>query len=108
MKFSRKTIYALIFLVAIAKKGENGNITLKEAAEKEDISLKYLEQIGNILCKAGFINSWRGPNGGYRLARPADSIKAGEIVLDDGTVLPLSKYRAKEVKDKFIELVGKE
>ncbi|MBQ7148936.1 MAG: response regulator transcription factor [Pseudobutyrivibrio sp.] len=35
-------------------------------------------------------------------------IKAGEIVLDDGTVLPLSKYRAKEVKDKFIELVGKE
>lgn len=79
MKLSRKTLYALILLTAIAKKGE-GNVTLKKIAEKEDISLKYLEQIANSLCKAGLIKSWRGPNGGYRLAEAASNIKTGTVV----------------------------
>lgn len=80
MKLSRKTIYAIILLVAIAKKGDSGNITIKEVAEKEDISVKYLEQIGSTLCKAGLIKSWRGPNGGYHLAKPSSEYTLGEII----------------------------
>lgn len=80
MKLSRKTIYAIMLLVAIAKKGDGGNVTIKEVAEEENISVKYLEQIGCTLCKAGFIKSWRGPNGGYHLVRSTRSYTLGEII----------------------------
>ena len=80
MKLSRKTVYALIFLVAVAKRANGENITVKEVAENENISLKYLEQIGSILCKAGLIKSWRGPNGGYSLSKDAREYTIGEII----------------------------
>lgn len=80
MKLSRRTIYAIMLLVAIAKKGEGGNVTIKEFAKKEGISAKYLEQIGSTLCKAGLINGRRGPDGGYRLSKPVKSYTVGEII----------------------------
>ncbi|MBQ8941481.1 MAG: Rrf2 family transcriptional regulator [Firmicutes bacterium] len=87
MKLSRKTIYAIMLLVAVAKKGDSGNITIKEVAEKEGISVKYLEQIGSALCKAGFIKSRRGPEGGYHLARSAKNYSLGEVIrLTEGEI----------------------
>lgn len=80
MKLSRRTIYAIILLVAIAKNGDSGNTTIKEVAKKEGISVKYLEQIGCVLCKAGLIKSWRGPNGGYHLSKSAREYTLGEII----------------------------
>ncbi|MBR1737948.1 MAG: Rrf2 family transcriptional regulator, partial [Firmicutes bacterium] len=86
MKLSRKTVYALIFLVDMAKY-EGRNITIKEVSEKENISLKYLEQIAGILCKAGLIKSWRGPNGGYHLSKTSKEYTIGEIIrLMDGKI----------------------
>ncbi|MBQ6555108.1 MAG: Rrf2 family transcriptional regulator [Firmicutes bacterium] len=81
MKLSRKTIYAIMLLVAIAKKGDGEYVTIKEVAKTEGISVKYLEQIGTALCKAGLIKSWRGPNGGYHLARTPKAYTLSEIIL---------------------------
>ena len=87
MLLSRKTIYALVLLVAIAKKGENGSVALKDVAESEDLSVKYLEQIGSLLCKGGIIKSKRGPNGGYRLTNSPEKCMAGEVVrLTEGEI----------------------
>lgn len=69
-----------MLLVAVAKMGDSGNITIKEVAETESISVKYLEQIGSTLCKAGLIKSRRGPDGGYQLTRPAKKYTIGEII----------------------------
>ena len=70
-----------MLLVAIAKKGDGEYVTIKEVAKTEGISVKYLEQIGTALCKAGLIKSWRGPNGGYHLARTPKAYTLSEIIL---------------------------
>ncbi len=80
MKLSKKTLYAILLILAIAKNGDSENITMKEVAEKEHISVKYLEQIVNVLCKVGFVRSWRGSRGGYRLSKPADKYTLGSII----------------------------
>lgn len=80
MKLSKKTIYAILLILAIAKNGDSENITMKEVAEKENISVKYLEQIVNVLCKSGFVRSWRGSKGGYRLSKSADKYTLGSII----------------------------
>lgn len=96
MKLSRKTIYAIILLVAVAKKGDGGNITIKEVAQEEGISVKYLEQIGSSLCKAGLIKSRRGPEGGYHLAKPAQKYTVGEII----------RLMEGEISSDYIENLG--
>ncbi len=80
MKLSKKTLYAILLILAIAKNGANENVTMKEIAEKEHISVKFLEQIVNVLCKAGFVRSRRGSRGGYRLSKPADKYTLGSII----------------------------
>ena len=55
-------------------------VSLREVAEREDISLKYLEQLVRPLMKAGLLKSVRGKGGGYVLAKPAAQIRAGDIL----------------------------
>jgi Rrf2 family iron-sulfur cluster assembly transcriptional regulator len=64
----------------IARHGEAGAVCLAEIADRQEISLAYLEQLFARLRKAGLVRSVRGPGGGYRLARPADAISVGEVV----------------------------
>lgn len=64
-----------------AARHSNGNyITLKEIAENENISIKYLEQIVSILNKADLLISTRGSSGGYKLSRPAEKYTSLEIL----------------------------
>lgn len=64
-----------------AARHSNGNyITLKEIAENENISIKYLEQIVSILNKADLLISTRGSSGGYKLSRPAEKYTTLEIL----------------------------
>ena len=64
-----------------AARHSNGNyITLKEIAENENISIKYLEQIVSILNKADLLISTRGSSGGYNLSRPAEKYTSLEIL----------------------------
>lgn len=89
MKISTKGRYALRFLVELAE--GNGCVSLKDAAERQDISRKYLEQIVPSLIKAGIIISVRGQQGGYRLAKPADEICVGDILrLTEGDLAPVA------------------
>ncbi|MEM9813586.1 MAG: Rrf2 family transcriptional regulator [Pseudomonadota bacterium] len=80
MKLSTKGRYAMIALTDMAQDGDGRLVTLSEVAERQDISLAYLEQLFVKLRRAGIVESVRGPGGGYRLARSADGIRVSEIL----------------------------
>ena len=72
MIVSAKGRYALRVMVCFAQRGSEEYIPLKEIAEKEGISQKYLESIMTTLSKAGFVDAVHGKGGGYRLNRSPD------------------------------------
>ena len=77
MKISTKGRYALRIMIDLAE-NENGEyIRLKDISERQEITLKYLEQIMPLLTKAGYVRSYRGNNGGYMLARRPEEYTAG-------------------------------
>jgi Rrf2 family transcriptional regulator, iron-sulfur cluster assembly transcription factor len=81
MRLSTKGRYAVMALVDLARQGGDAPVTLAEIAERQAISLSYLEQLFARLRRKGLVQSARGPGGGYRLARPATEIAIGEVVL---------------------------
>lgn len=78
MNVSAKADYALRALLEMA--GRNEPIYGEPLAELQEISTKFLFAILNDLRRAGIVVSQRGPDGGYRLARPADQITAAEVI----------------------------
>ena len=80
MKLSTKGRYAMIALVDLAIEGKNGLVSLSEIADRQDISLNYLEQLFLKLRRAGIVSSVRGPGGGYKLAKATDAIRVSEIL----------------------------
>ncbi|MBR0353033.1 MAG: Rrf2 family transcriptional regulator [Oscillospiraceae bacterium] len=91
MMISTRGRYALRILVDLAENQNNGYITLKEAAERQEISEKYLESIVKDLVREGIVEGLRGKGGGYRLARPADAINVLEVLQSaDGTLVPVA------------------
>ena len=91
MMISTRGRYALRILVDLAENQDGGYITLKEAADRQEISEKYLESIVKDLVKARFVEGVRGKGGGYRLARPADEINVLEVLQSaDGTLVPVA------------------
>ena len=91
MMISTRGRYALRILVDLAENRNDGYITLKEAAERQEISEKYLESIVKDLVKDGIIEGLRGKGGGYRLARPADEINVLDILRSaDGRMAPVA------------------
>ena len=69
MMISTKGRYALRVMVSLAQWEGEGFVPLKEIAQQQQISEKYLEAIVKLLVKAGFVVGLRGKGGGYRLAR---------------------------------------
>ncbi|MBQ9066690.1 MAG: Rrf2 family transcriptional regulator [Clostridia bacterium] len=91
MMISTKGRYALRVMIDLATYSGGEYITLKEISGREDISVKYLEQVISLLNRAGFLQSLRGNNGGYRLAKPATQITAGDILrAAEGTLAPIA------------------
>lgn len=80
MKVSTRGRYAIRFLIDIGEREENGFITLKEIADRQDISRKYLEQIVPILNQAGLLKANRGYRGGYRLGKPPQEITVADVL----------------------------
>ncbi len=80
MKLSTKGRYAMIALTDLAREGAGRLVALSEIAERQDISLAYLEQLFVRLRRAEIVESVRGPGGGYRLARPAEKIRIAEVL----------------------------
>lgn len=80
MKLSTKGRYGLRAFIDLAVYGEEEPVSLTSIAARQEISPNYLEQLMAKLKKAGLIESIRGVNGGYRLARPADEISVGDVL----------------------------
>ena len=91
MRISTKGRYALRLMTDVAIYGEKGNVSLKDVAERQNISMKYLEQIAGTLSKAGMLRSSRGAQGGYQLTRAPEEYRVGDILrLTEGDLAPVS------------------
>jgi Rrf2 family transcriptional regulator, iron-sulfur cluster assembly transcription factor len=80
MKLSTKGRYAMVALVDIATHSGGALVTLGDIAQRQDISLPYLEQLFVKLRRSDLVQSVRGPGGGYRLARPASEIRVVDVL----------------------------
>jgi Rrf2 family transcriptional regulator, iron-sulfur cluster assembly transcription factor len=79
VRVGSKGRYAVVALVDVASRAGPGPVPLAEVAERQKISLSYLEQLFAMLRRNNLVVSSRGPGGGYRLQRPADAIRIGEV-----------------------------
>ncbi len=79
MRVGSKGRYAVIALVDVAENSGARPVALAEVAERQHISLSYLEQLFAMLRRSGLVISSRGPGGGYRLGRAAAEITVGEV-----------------------------
>ena len=81
MKLSTKGRYAVMALVDLASHGDSKPISLADIAERQEISLSYLEQLFAKLRRGGLVKSVRGPGGGYLLAHAAEETRVSDIIL---------------------------
>jgi Rrf2 family iron-sulfur cluster assembly transcriptional regulator len=81
MRLSTKGRYAVMAMVDLAKHNEGEPIALAEIAERQEISLSYLEQLFAKLRIAGLVKSVRGPGGGYLLGHAAQETRIADIIL---------------------------
>ncbi len=79
MKLSTRTRYGIRAVLELAENYGKGPLQLKIIAQRQDISVKYLEQLMAVLRSAGFIKSIRGSKGGYMLAKAPMQIKLGDV-----------------------------
>ncbi|MBO5303164.1 MAG: RrF2 family transcriptional regulator [Lachnospiraceae bacterium] len=91
MKISTKGRYALRLMLDIAMHDTIEPVRLKDTAERQNISVKYLEQIISALVRAGYVKSIRGPQGGYRLMKKPTEYTVGMILRQvEGNMVPVS------------------
>lgn len=91
MKISTRGRYALRLMIDLAVNDQERPVSIRDIAEREKISEKYLEQIISILNKAGFVKSIRGAQGGYQLKRTPAEYTVGMILrLTEGDLAPVS------------------
>lgn len=91
MKISTKGRYALRTMLDLAEHRNCGYIALKDIAERQNISKKYLEQIIPVLNRSGMLKTNRGAQGGYQLAKTPDKYTVGEILrLTEGSLSPVA------------------
>lgn len=89
MMISTRGRYALRVMIDLAVHDGGDYLPLRDIAARQDISLKYLEQIIALLHRSGFLISQRGSCGGYRLARAPEDYTAGDILTAaEGSLAP--------------------
>lgn len=83
--------YATRALLELSLRTDEASITIQDIAERQNIPVKFLEQIFASLKMLGYVESRRGPGGGYALRRPPEQISLGEVVRAiEGPVAPIS------------------
>ena len=91
MIVSTRGRYALRVLTDLAEHGEEERIPLKDVAERQAISQKYIESIMTLLSKNGFVDGVHGKGGGYKLNRAPEDYRVGDILrLTEGTLAPVA------------------
>ena len=97
MKISTKGRYALRVMIDLAVNDKGDYVSLKDISNRQEVSLKYLEQIMAMLNKAGYVKSTRGNNGGYRLAKSPEEYKVGDILRKtEGDLAPIACVSGEE------------
>jgi len=81
VRLTTKGRYAVTAMVDLALHGQEGPVALADIAERQMISLSYLEQLFGRLRRTGLVDSVRGPGGGYMLARPMNETAVSDIIL---------------------------
>lgn len=79
MKLSTRTRYGMRAVLELAENYGKGPLQLKIIAQRQEISVKYLEQLMTVLRSAGLVRSFRGSKGGYALVKAPEQIKLGDI-----------------------------
>lgn len=91
MLISTKGRYALRVMIDLAEHQAQGYIPLKEVAQRQDISEKYLESIIKLLVKAGLLSGLRGKGGGYKLTKAPDLYSVGSVLrLTEESLAPVA------------------
>ncbi|WP_294552336.1 Rrf2 family transcriptional regulator [uncultured Pseudoflavonifractor sp.] len=91
MKISTKGRYALRLMLDLAVQPGDSAVPLRDVAERQEISDKYLEQIVTQLARGGLVRSVRGAGGGYLLTRAPEDYTVGEILRQlEGNLAPVS------------------
>lgn len=91
MMISTKGRYALRVMIDLAEHQKTGYTPLKDIAQRQNISLKYLESIMTVFSKNGFVEAVHGKGGGYRLNRDPSEYDVGNILkLIEGTIAPVA------------------
>jgi Rrf2 family transcriptional regulator, cysteine metabolism repressor len=91
--FTTKAEYGVRLLVELGRQDLDSPVSLKAIAEAENLPLGYLEHVVALLRKADLVESRRGARGGYRLARPAETITMDQVVLAlEGEIAPMDCF----------------
>lgn len=91
MMISTRGRYALRVLLDLAENQTDGYIPMKKVAERQELSLKYIERIMPVLSKNNYVEGVHGKGGGYRLAREPKDYKVGDILrLAEGDLAPVA------------------
>lgn len=91
MLISTRGRYAIRVMLDLAENASEHYIPMKEVAERQNLSLKYIERIVPVLTKNGFIEGVHGKGGGYRLTKTPKDYKIGEILrLTEGDLSPVA------------------
>lgn len=109
MIVSTKGRYALMVMVDLANHDDGGYISLADISERQNLSMKYLENVVSMLNKGGMLKSLRGKKGGYRLVKDTKDYTVGEILrTTEGSLAPVECIKTGEVNcgkaDKCITL----
>lgn len=99
LKISTRGQYALMTMEVLAEQADESFVPMKKISHRQNLSVKYLEQILIQLSKAGLVEGMRGNNGGYRLVKKPSEYTAGEILRAmEGDLSPRGNGDAKAVK----------
>lgn len=91
MMISTRGRYALRVLLDLAENQRDGYIAMKKVAERQELSLKYIEKIMPVLSKNNYVEGVHGKGGGYRLSREPKDYKIGDILrLAEGDLAPVA------------------
>ena len=91
MMVSTRGRYALRVIIDLAENAGDGHVPMREVAERQGLSLKYLERILPLLVSANLVEGVHGKGGGYRLSKDPSNISVGEVLrITEGDIAPVA------------------
>ncbi len=109
MRLSTKARYAVRAMVELALSYDGEPVKLKTIAEKQDLSIKYLEQVMNPLRVSGFVSTQKGSRGGYRLVKSPDQITLYDLIYAvEGSLAPVDCVDNRETCDRVDSCVTRD